>query len=62
MRDPKQEFLRFHYEYDAVQTNFSDLNDLEIIRNDIDRIDKNLSELKSMLTELVIEVRKLNTL
>ena len=53
MRDPKQEFL---------QTNFSDLNDLEIIRNDIDRIDKNLSELKSMLTELVIEVRKLNTL
>tara|TARA_Y100000817_G_C16652082_1_gene453322 strand:+ start:431 stop:619 length:189 start_codon:yes stop_codon:yes gene_type:complete len=62
MRDPKQEFLRFHYGDDAVQTNFSDLNDLEIIRNDIDRIDKNLSELKSMLTELVIEVRKLNTL
>ena len=44
MRDPKQEFLRFHYGDDAVQTNFSDLNDLEIIRNDIDRIDKNLSE------------------
>ena len=42
MRDPKQEFLRFHYGDDAVQTNFSDLNDLEIIRNDIDRIDKNL--------------------
>ena len=62
MRDPKQEFLRIHYGDDAVQTNFRDLNDLDIIRNDIDRIDKNLSELKSMLTELVIEVRKLNTL
>tara|TARA_B100000085_G_scaffold239777_1_gene229872 strand:- start:947 stop:1135 length:189 start_codon:yes stop_codon:yes gene_type:complete len=62
MRDPKQEFLRFHYGDDAVPTNFRDLNDLEIIRNDIDRMDKKLSELKSMLTELVIEVRKLNTL
>ena len=47
---------------DAVQTNFSDLNDLEIIRNDIDRIDKNLSEVKSQLQELVLELRKLNTL
>tara|TARA_Y100000996_G_C22365951_1_gene578936 strand:- start:122 stop:310 length:189 start_codon:yes stop_codon:yes gene_type:complete len=62
MRDPKQEFLRFHYGDDAVQTNFSDLNDLEIIRNDIDRIDKNLSEVKSQLQELVLELRKLNTL
>ena len=56
MRDPKQEFLRFHYGDDAVQTNFSDLNDLEIIRNDIDRIDKNLSEVKSQLQELVLEL------
>ena len=62
MRDPKLEFLRFHYGDDAVQTNFSDLNDLEIIRNDIDRIDKNLSEVKSQLQELVLELRKLNTL
>ena len=62
MRDPKQEFLRFHYSDDAVQSNFSNLNDLEIIRNDIDRIDKNLSEVKSQLQELVLELRKLNTL
>tara|TARA_R100001224_G_scaffold66404_3_gene39982 strand:- start:1217 stop:1405 length:189 start_codon:yes stop_codon:yes gene_type:complete len=62
MRDPKQEFLRFHYGDDAVQSNFSNLNDLEIIRNDIDRIDKNLSEVKSQLQELVLELRKLNTL
>ena len=62
MRDPKQEFLRFHYGDDAVQSNFSILNDLEIIRNDIDRIDKNLSEVKSQLQELVLELRKLNTL
>ena len=62
MRDPKQEFLRFHYGDDAVQSNFSNLNDLEIIRNDIDRIDKNLSEVKSQLQELVLELTKLNTL
>ena len=62
MRDPKQEFLRFHYGDDAVQSNFSNLNDLEIIRNDIDRIDKNLTEVKSQLQELVLELRKLNTL
>ena len=62
MRDPKQEFLRFHYGDDAVQSNFSNINDLEIIRNDIDRIDKNLSEVKSQLQELVLELRKLNTL
>ena len=62
MRDPKQEFLRFHYGDDDVQSNFSNLNDLEIIRNDIDRIDKNLSEVKSQLQELVLELRKLNTL
>tara|TARA_B100000927_G_scaffold75392_1_gene60102 strand:+ start:11656 stop:11844 length:189 start_codon:yes stop_codon:yes gene_type:complete len=62
MRDPRHEFMRFHYGDDAVQTDLSEFTDIQIIRNDIERIDKKLTDIKSELEELVSVLQKLNTL
>jgi len=62
MRDPKQEFLRFHYGDNQLPVDVSQLNDIEILRNDIDRLDKKFDQVTQVLVELTAEIKKLNTL
>ncbi len=62
MRDPRVEHLRFLHGDDSVPTQIADLGDLEILRNDIDRLDRKFDQVTQVLTELVTEIKKLNTL
>lgn len=62
MRDPKQELLRFHYGDESLPIDTSQLNDIEILRNDIDRLDKKFDQVTQVLVELTAEIKKLNTL
>lgn len=58
MRNGPSEFLRYHYGSDDCEANPASLSDLEILRNDIDRLHNKIDA----LTELVVEIKKLNTL
>ena len=62
MRDPHLEHLRFLHGDEEVPTPVADLGDLEILRNDIDRLDRKFDQVTQVLTELVTEIKKLNTL
>ncbi len=62
MRDPQKEFLRFHYGDDQLPKDMSRMTDLEILRNDIDRLDKKFDQVTQVLTEVLTEIKKLNTL
>ena len=62
MRDPHKEFLRFHYGDDKLPIDSSSLNDLEILRNDIDRLDKKFDQVTQVLIDVLTEIKKLNTL
>tara|TARA_X000000368_G_scaffold395222_1_gene362495 strand:- start:583 stop:771 length:189 start_codon:yes stop_codon:yes gene_type:complete len=62
MRDPHIEHLRFLHGDDCVPTKVAELGDLEIIRNDIDRLDNKMSQVTQVLQELLTEIKKLNTL
>lgn len=58
MRNGHSEFLRYHYDEEDVVANPASMTDLEILRNDIDRLHKKIDS----LTELLVEIKKLNTL
>ena len=62
MRDPQQELLRFHYGDDQLPRDMSRMTDLEILRNDIDRLDKKFDQVTQVLSEVLTEIKKLNTL
>ena len=62
MRDQHIEHLRFLHGDDCVPTKVAELGDLEIIRNDIDRLDNKMSQVTQVLQELLTEIKKLNTL
>tara|TARA_Y200000002_G_scaffold353519_1_gene333050 strand:+ start:11161 stop:11349 length:189 start_codon:yes stop_codon:yes gene_type:complete len=62
MRDPHIEHLRFLHGDECVPTKVAELGDLEIIRNDIDRLDNKMSQVTQVLQELLTEIKKLNTL
>tara|TARA_B100001029_G_C14989093_1_gene410893 strand:- start:394 stop:582 length:189 start_codon:yes stop_codon:yes gene_type:complete len=62
MRDPQKEFLRFHYGDDQLPQDMSRMTDLEILRNDIDRLDQKFDQVTQVLTEVLTEIKKLNTL
>jgi hypothetical protein len=62
MRDPHLEHLRFLHGDECVPTKVSDLGDLEILRNDIERLDRKFDQVTLVLTEVLTEIKKLNTL
>ena len=62
MRDPHLEHLRFLHGDDAVTVPVAELGDLEILRNDIDRLDRKFDQVPQVLTEVLTEIKKLNTL
>ena len=62
MRDPRVEHLRFLHGDDAVPTEIAELGDLEILRNDIERIDRKFDQVTLVLKEVLTEIKKLNTL
>tara|TARA_B100000902_G_scaffold143712_1_gene141167 strand:+ start:7512 stop:7712 length:201 start_codon:yes stop_codon:yes gene_type:complete len=56
-----REFLRYHYG-DDVPVDMSSLNDFEILRNDIDRLDRKFDQVTKILSEVLTEIKKINTL
>ena len=56
-----REFLRYHYG-DDVPVDMSSLNDFEILRNDIDRLDRKFDQVTMILSEVLTEIKKINTL
>tara|TARA_X000000368_G_scaffold298800_1_gene237930 strand:+ start:158 stop:346 length:189 start_codon:yes stop_codon:yes gene_type:complete len=62
MRDPRVEHLRFLHGDDCVPTQIADLGDMEILRNDIDRLDRKFDQVTQVLQEVLTEIKKLNTL
>ena len=62
MRDAHIEHLRFLHGDECVPTQISDLGDLEILRNDIDRLDRKFDQVTQLLTQVLTEIKKLNTL
>ena len=62
MRDPRVEHLRYLHGDEGVPTQISDLGDLEILRNDIDRLDRKFDQVTQLLTQVLTEIKKLNTL
>ena len=58
MRNGHSEFLRYHYDEQDVTLDPSSMTDIEILRSDIDRLHKKIDS----LTELLVEIKKLNTL
>tara|TARA_B100000902_G_scaffold348416_1_gene356341 strand:+ start:1754 stop:1942 length:189 start_codon:yes stop_codon:yes gene_type:complete len=62
MRDPRVEHLRFLHGDDCVPTEIADLGDLEILRNDIDRLDRKFDQVTKILSEVLTEIKKINTL
>ena len=54
--DPELEY--YHYDEEDVVVNPASMTDLEILRNDIDRLHKKIDS----VTELLVEIKKLNTL
>ena len=62
MRDPRVEHLRYLHGDECVPTQISDLGDLEILRNDIDRLDLKVSRMTQALQEVLTEIKKINTL
>ena len=61
MRDPHLEHLRFLHGDECVPTKVSDLGDLEILRNDIERLDRKFDQVTLVLTEVLTEIKQLNT-
>ncbi len=47
---------------DSLPTKVAELGDLEIIRNDIDRLDLKVSQMTQALQEVLTEIKKINTL
>ena len=62
MRDAHIEHLRFLHGDECVPAKVAELGDLEIIRNDIDRLDMKMSQLTQVLQEVLTEIKQLNTL
>ena len=62
MRDAHIEHLRFLHGDECVPTKVAELGDLEIIRNDIDRLDLKVSQMTQALQEVLTEIKKINTL
>ena len=62
MRDPHIEHLRFLHGDECVPAKVSELGDLEILRNDIERLDRKFDHVTLVLTEVLTEIKKLNTL
>tara|TARA_B100001250_G_scaffold143832_1_gene123104 strand:+ start:1553 stop:1741 length:189 start_codon:yes stop_codon:yes gene_type:complete len=62
MRDPRVEHLRFLHGDESVPTEISDLGDLEILRNDVERLERKFDQVTLVLKEVLTEIKKLNTL
>tara|TARA_B100000287_G_scaffold124714_1_gene116750 strand:- start:221 stop:400 length:180 start_codon:yes stop_codon:yes gene_type:complete len=57
-RTGPSEFLRYHYGGNEAESNPASMTDLEILRSDIDRLHTKIDA----VTELLVEIKKLNTL
>ena len=62
MRDAHIEHLRFLHGDECVPAKVAELGDLEIIRNDIDRLDLKVSRMTQALQEVLTEIKKINNL
>tara|TARA_B100000029_G_scaffold381055_1_gene376156 strand:+ start:1093 stop:1281 length:189 start_codon:yes stop_codon:yes gene_type:complete len=62
MRDPHIEHLRFLHGDESCMVPHAEIGDLEIIRNDIDRLDLKVSRMTQALQEVLTEIKKINTL
>tara|TARA_B100000902_G_C26992493_1_gene755731 strand:- start:1 stop:189 length:189 start_codon:yes stop_codon:yes gene_type:complete len=62
MRDPHIEHLRFLHGDESCMVPKQEIGDLEIIRNDIDRLDLKVSRMTQALQEVLTEIKKINTL